>query len=105
MATPTDPLFVGATRPSFVWGVTYEAMIICITLVGLLFIGTNNPFLLVLYIPLHGVCALVCAKDPRFFRLLFLWVATKCKSTAWRYWGAATASPLVSTRKRRSMPE
>lgn len=105
MATATDPLFVGATRPSLVMGVTYEAIIICVSIVGMLFLATNNPFLLLFYIPMHGGCYLICLKDPRFFRFLLLWIGTKAKSISWRYWGAATASPLVSTRKQsRRMP-
>jgi type IV secretion system protein VirB3 len=94
-----DPLFVGATRPTMKWGVTYEAMIVCLITVGILFIGINNALLILLYIPLHGTCYVVCLKEPRFFRIIFLWVNTKCKSVSWRVWGAATASPLISTRK------
>ncbi|MES2661806.1 MAG: VirB3 family type IV secretion system protein [Pseudomonadota bacterium] len=105
MTTATDPLFVGATRPSLVWGVTYEAIIFCICAVAVLFIGTGNPFLIVFYIPLHGACYLICLKDPRFFRLIGLWIITKGKSTSWRYWGAATACPQFNTRNRRRMPE
>ncbi|EGX9545920.1 type IV secretion system protein VirB3 [Klebsiella variicola] len=100
-----DTLFAGATRPSLVWGVTYEALIICVGVTGIIFLASNSIWLLPLYVPLHAACYLVCLKDPRFFRLLFLWLSTKCRSTGWRYWGAATAAPLVSTRKKRKMPE
>lgn len=100
-----DILFAGVTRPSLVWGVTYEAIIFCIAITSVLFLAVNSIWLLPLYVPLHGACYLICLKDPRFFRLISLWSATKCRSIGWRYWGAATASPLVSTRKRRKMPE
>ena len=105
MPVSVDPLFVGATRPSLVWGVTYEAIIICASTTGILFLATNNPLLMGLYIPMHGLSYLVCLKDPRFFRLIFLWAITKCKSLGWHYWGAATAAPLASTRKGRKWPE
>lgn len=105
MASGKDILFAGATRPSLVWGVTYEAIIICIATVGIAFLATNSILFLPLYVPMHGVCYLICLKDPRFFRLLTLWFSTKCRSIGWRYWGAATATPLVNTRNKRKMPE
>jgi len=100
-----DPLFVGATRPTMRWGVTYEAMIICASFSAIVFLGTGSLLGLAMYVPLHAICYLVCLKDPRFFRLFFLWVQTKCKSVAWRYWGAATSSPRVNTRKSKRLPE
>lgn len=105
MATATDTLFVGATRPSLVWGVTYEAVIFCFSVVGIIFLITKNPFVLAFYVPIHGACYLICLKDVRFFRLLALWMTTKCKSVGWNHWGASTASPLICTRKQKRMPE
>ena len=95
-----DPLFTGATRPTMKWGVTYEAMVIGLVSCGVIFLALNNPFVLLLYFPIHGICYLICLKEPRFFRILYLWVATKCKSLYWRFWGASTASPFVCTRNK-----
>ncbi|MCK8373816.1 VirB3 family type IV secretion system protein [Erwinia amylovora] len=105
MASEKDILFAGATRPALPLGVTYEALILIISAVGIIFIGTKILWTLLLYFPLHGICYLICLKDPRFFRLLMLWTMTKARSINWRYWGAATAAPQQSTRSKRKMPE
>ena len=100
MATTSDPLFVGATRPTMMWGVSYEAFIVCFMFTAVVFIGSGNPLFLLLYLPVHALCYLVCLKDPRAFRLLWLWLQTKGRSVTRQYWGASSASPLVNTRKR-----
>lgn len=105
MASDTDFLVVAATRPAMKWGVTLEGLIIGGGLVGVFFIGTGNPLALLLYVPIHGVMYLLCLRDPRTFRLIFLWVGTKMRSLGWRHWGASTATPLVNTRATRRMPK
>lgn len=97
----SDPLFVGPTRPTMKWGVTYEAMVVGLVLVSIILIGTNNPFSMLLYLPIHATCYLICLKDPRFFGLLSLWLRTKCKSTSWRRYGASTGSHIPATRDNR----
>jgi type IV secretion system protein VirB3 len=43
------------------------------------------------------VCALLCARDARFFDLLMLWTRTRLPALAGnlRFWRASTYSPLV----------
>ena len=60
----------------------------------------RDPLYLLLALPIHGLCYLVCLKDPRAFRLLWLWLQTKGKSRSRAYWTASSASPLVNTRDR-----
>ncbi|MBM7074259.1 VirB3 family type IV secretion system protein [Shewanella sp. 202IG2-18] len=96
-----DPLFVAVTRPAMKWGVTLDGMIIAGALVAVVMIATKNPFSLLLYLPVHALMYGLCLRDPRIFRLLYLWLNTKAKSLGWRYFGAATASPLVNSRKHR----
>lgn len=105
MPSGIDPLFVGATRPAMKWGVTIDGIIVGFGLVSILLIATGNPFTLLLYAPIHGALYLLCLRDPRIIRLLWLWLNTKTKSLGWRYFNAATASPLVNTRARKRMPE
>lgn len=105
MNSGIDPLFVGPTRPAMKWGVTIDGIIVGFGLVAILFIATGNPFTLLLYLPLHGALYLLCLQDPRIVRLLWLYLNTTMKSLGWRYWGAATASPLVNTRARKRMPQ
>ncbi len=94
MAT-IEPLFVGATRPTLLWGVASEAFLINTMLTTVVFLAIGNPFYLVIGVPIHAVMVVICLKDPRAFRLLFLWVQTKGRSLSRIYWRASSASPLT----------
>ncbi|RLV60886.1 type IV secretion system protein VirB3 [Parashewanella curva] len=98
-----DPLFVAVTRPAMKWGVTLDGIIIAAALVTVLMIATKNPFVLLLYFPLHALMYSLCLRDPMMFRLLKLWMNTKAKSVCWRCLGYASASPVVNTRNKERM--
>ncbi|WP_165905109.1 type IV secretion system protein VirB3 [Parashewanella curva] len=98
-----DHLFVAVTRPAMKWGVTLDGIIIAASVVTVLMIATKNPFVLLLYIPLHAFMYSLCLRDPMMFRLLKLWVYTKAKSVCWRCLGYASASPVVNTRDKERM--
>lgn len=92
-----DPVFVGATRPSMIWGVTYSAVMLNAMAVMEFFLVTKNLLVLLIAIPVHGVGVLLCARDPRFFDLALLWGRTRLPAlfsnlTVWR---ASSYSPLV----------
>jgi type IV secretion system protein VirB3 len=92
-----DPLFVGITRPPMRWGVAYEALLLNLVVTMEVFVMTKNLLTLLIAIPIHGVCALLCARDARFFHLMLLWTRTRLPAylgTA-RLWRAASYSPLV----------
>jgi len=92
-----DPLFVGITRPPMRWGVAYEALLLNLVITMEVFVMTKNLLTLLMAIPIHGVCALLCARDARFFHLMLLWGRTRLPAylgTA-RLWCAASYSPLV----------
>jgi type IV secretion system protein VirB3 len=91
-----DPLFVGATRPPMRWGVTYAALLMNMVFTMEVFLLTKNLLTLLLAIPIHGVCALLCARDARFFDLALLWSRTRLPSLAgnYRFWRASSYSPL-----------
>lgn len=72
-----DPLFVGATRPPMRWGVTYSALLFNLVFTMEVFLVTKNLLTLLICLPIHGVCALLCARDARFFDLLLLWGRTR----------------------------
>jgi type IV secretion system protein VirB3 len=78
-ATPlrTEPLFVGATRPPMRWGVTYAALLFNLVFVMEAFLLTKNLLTLLLSVPIHAVCVLLCAHDARFFDLILLWGRTR----------------------------
>ena len=108
----TDPLFVGATRPPMRWGVTYSALLMNGVVTMELFLLTRNLLTLLLAAPVHGVCALLCARDPRFFDLAVLSCRTRIPALLAnaRFWRSSSYSPLMldlpgrGGRRRTSIP-
>ena len=92
-----DPLFVGATRPPMRWGVAYSALLCNMVFTLEAFLLTRNLLTLLVCAPIHGVCALLCARDPRFFDLLLLWGRTRLPALLGnsRVWKASSYSPLT----------
>ncbi len=105
-----DPLFVGATRPSMRWGVTYVAILINMVFTMEVFLLSKNLLTLLLALPIHGIFVLLCARDARIFDLGLLWMRTRVPALAgnFRFWHAGSYSPLTveraaaSGRRRRS---
>lgn len=97
-----DELAIGPTRPSMVWpGVTYTAILINIFVVGEAVVWTSNIVMALLFFPIHGICFLICRKDPRGFELMVCWLRTKFINlirTRW-YWNASSCSPLALRKK------
>ena len=105
-----DPLFVGATRPPMRWGVTYSALLFNLVLVMEAFLVTKNLLMLLLALPIHGICALLCARDARFFDLVLLCARTRLPAAFanLRRWKASSYSPLeidLANRGRRRRSE
>ncbi len=92
-----DALFVGATRPPMRWGVTYSALLVNGVFSLEAFLLTRNLLTLALALPIHGVCALLCARDARYFDLLFLWGRTRIPALLAnaRFWKSSSYSPLL----------
>jgi type IV secretion system protein VirB3 len=92
-----DVLFVGATRPPMRWGVTYAALLANLVLTMEAFLLTRNLLTLLVCLPVHGVCALLCARDPRFFDLGLVWGRTRLSAlaTTLSLWRASSYSPLL----------
>jgi type IV secretion system protein VirB3 len=92
-----DPLFVGATRPPMRWGVTYAALLFNMVFTMEAFLLTRNLLTLLVCAPIHGVCALLCARDARFFDLVLLWGRTRLPAVlgTLRTWKASSYSPLT----------
>lgn len=92
-----DPLFVAVTRPPMRFGVTYVAILFNAALTMEVFLLTKNLLVLLLAIPIHGVCMLLCARDPRYFDLLLMWAKTRLVAyfCSIRFWKGASCSPLL----------
>lgn len=95
-----DPLFVGATRPATVGGITYEAVVFIAMGVGTGYVISANLLWLIAYAPLHGIAYGICKKDPRAFRLLFMLISTKGRCVNRKVWGCASYSPLAFRRRK-----
>lgn len=91
-----DPLFVAVTRPPMRWGVTYSALLVNLVFTMEVFLLTKNLLTLLIAVPIQGVCALLCARDARFFDLLLLWGRTRLPAylSNFRRWQASSHSPL-----------
>ena len=91
-----DTLFVGATRPPMRWGVTYSALLCNLIFTLETFLLTRNLLTLLLCIPIHGLCMLLCARDARFFDLLLLWGRSRLPALLGNlgYWKSSSYSPL-----------
>ena len=98
-----DPLFVGATRPPMRWGVTYSALLVNLVFTMQVFLVSKDLVLLLLSVPIHGICVLLCACDARYFDLLQLWARTRLPAQLanLRHWRASSYSPLQLDRRRR----
>jgi type IV secretion system protein VirB3 len=92
----TDPLFVGATRPPMRWGVTYSALMFNLVFTLEVFLLTKNLLTLLICLPIHGTCMLLCARDARFFDLVLLWGRTRLPAVlgTLSFWRASSYSPL-----------
>jgi type IV secretion system protein VirB3 len=92
-----DVLFVAVTRPPMRWGVTFSALLFNLVFTMEVFLLTKNLLTLLIAIPIHGVCALFCARDARFFDLVLLWGRTRLPAhfTTFRHWHAASYSALI----------
>lgn len=91
-----DPLFVAVTRPPMRWGVTYSALLFNLVFSMEVFLLTKNLLTLLIVIPIHGICALLCLRDARYFDLILLWGRTRLPALAgnYRVWKASSFSPL-----------
>lgn len=104
-----DPLFVGLTRPPMRFGATYSALLLNAAFTMEIFLLSKNLLVLLLVLPIHGVCVLLCARDARFFDLLLMWGKTRfiahfCSLGYWRgasYTPLATDLPDIKGRRRR----
>jgi type IV secretion system protein VirB3 len=106
-----DVLFIAATRPPTRWGVPYLATLINIVLTMEIFLMVRNPLVILLVIPFHGICALLCSRDVRIFELLALWAQTRMPGLGANLfaWRGNTYSPLIldspnSRGRRRAIP-
>jgi type IV secretion system protein VirB3 len=78
------------------FGVTYAALLVNLIATMELFLLTKNLLVLGIAVPIHGLAALLCARDPRIFDLLLLWTRTHAVAMVSTYaqFRAAAYGPL-----------
>ncbi len=91
-----DPVFLGATRPPMRWAVTYSALLFNLMFTMEAFLLTRNLLTLLIALPIHGIAALLCARDARFFDLIVLYARTRLPASIanLRFWTTTSYSPL-----------
>lgn len=91
-----DPLFVAVTRPPMRWGVTFSALLVNLVFTMEVFLLTKNLLSLMIAVPVHGLCALLCLRDARYFDLLMVWGRTRLPAYArnMRFWKGSSYSAL-----------
>jgi type IV secretion system protein VirB3 len=92
-----DPVFLGVTRPPMRFGVTYMALVFNAVFTMEVFVLTKNLLALLIALPIHGVCMLLCARDARYFDLVLVWAKTRLAAyfCTIRFWKGASYSPLT----------
>ena len=80
------------------WGVTYSALLVNGVFTMEVFLLTKNLLTLALALPIHGICALLCARDARFFDLALLWGRTRIPALLANadFWRSSSYSPLAA---------
>jgi type IV secretion system protein VirB3 len=79
------------------FGVTYVALVLNAAFTMEVFLLTKNLLVLLLLLPVHGICMLLCARDARYFDLLLMWAKTRLVAyfSSLRFWRGASYSPLL----------
>ncbi len=88
----TDPLFVGLTRPTMIFGVSLFFALLNIMVTIVLFIQSPGIKILFIAVIVHLIGYLMCFKEPRFIEL-YLNKASKCNQCSnKRFYGANSYS-------------
>jgi len=95
-----DPLFVGLTRPTMIWGVAFEGVLVGVLFSAIFFLATGNPFYILVCIPIHAVFYAMSLKDPRIFELMALQAKAKARCANRKYWKVNSYSPFVSRKNK-----
>lgn len=84
----SDPLFVGLTRPSMIFGVSIQYAMLNLMISVSIFIQKSSIYIIFIAFVVHMIGYLLCFKEPRFMEL-YLNYAGKCNQCPNKsYWGA-----------------
>ena len=87
-----DPLFVGLTRPTMIFGVSVSYAMLNIMISCVWFINSSNFSIVFLALIVHGIGYIACFKEPKFMELYMIKMS-KCNQCPNRgYYGANSYS-------------
>lgn len=88
----SDPLFVGLTRPTMIFGVSIQFAMINMMISVAAFIQTSGIYIIFIAGVIHLIGYILCFKEPRFMQL-YLNKGSKCNQcTNKSYYGANSYS-------------
>lgn len=67
-----DPLFVGLTRPTLIFGVSMQYALLNLMVCAVYFIQTSSITIIFVGIVIHLVGYILCFKEPRFMELYLI---------------------------------
>lgn len=88
----SDPLFIGLTRPSMIFGVSIQYAMLNLMISVTFFIQRTSIYILFMASVVHLVGYILCFREPRFMEL-YLNYASKCNQCPNKsYYGANSYS-------------
>ena len=83
-----DPLFIGLTRPTMIFGVSITYALLNMVISTMYFINTTNFYVVPLAVIIHMIGYIMCFKEPLFMELYLKKLAycNKCYNKG--YYGA-----------------
>ncbi len=88
----SDPLFVGLTRPTMIFGVSIQYAMLNLMVSISIFIQVANLYIVLFAAIVHLIGYLLCFKEPRFLEL-YMNYAGKCNQCSNKsYYGANSYS-------------
>ena len=88
-----DVLFVALTRPQMFAGVTYSYFVVNAVLATELFLVFRSLWVLAAALLIHGVGAILCVREPRFFDLWLTKVRRCPRIKNFRIWRCNSYRP------------
>jgi len=84
----SDPLFVGLTRPTMIFGVSIQYGMLNMIISAVAFIQTSGIYIIFIAAVMHLIGYILCFKEPRFMQI-YLNKAAKCNQCTNRsFYGA-----------------
>jgi len=92
-ALDRDIVFVGLTRPQMFAGVTYSLFVANAVITTELFLILRSAWVILAAAIFHGIAALLCLREPRFFDLWLVRVSRCPRVRNHSVWGCNSYRP------------